>query len=69
MRDYARLTPEQKAMYNEGLLDAIDRLTQSGRSASIGGDTLVAGAFRVAAADLQIFRIEQINSLPQGEKP
>lgn len=65
MRDYARMTAVQRAAYNEALLDAIDRLTQAAASADTNEGRVVAASFRLAAAELRLFRTEQIMAEPQ----
>ena len=62
MKDYARMTSEQQDAYNEGLLDAIDKLQQLSEGES---NPLAKIVFMGAKWELASFRNAQINASPQ----
>jgi hypothetical protein len=62
VKNYATLNAEQKAAYNEGLLDAIDHLQAK---AEAEDNPLIGAGLRIAAADLVLLRDAQINAEPQ----
>lgn len=63
MRDYARMNDEQKAAYNEGLLDAMDWLQAKADSET---HSIVAAGFRVAKLEVNVLRTQQIAAGPQA---
>jgi hypothetical protein len=60
MKNYAAMNSEQRAAYNDGLLDAIDVLYKNALEAI--DDDIMSASYRVGALSVSIFRNEQLLS-------